>query len=129
MDLPRIFTGPDGSGVDGYRSYLAERGLELPADLAELLRSRDGGVANEDGLYAHIWSSAELANLNTGYAVEEFAPGLVLFGSDGGDEAFALCKDAAGRTVVAVVPFIGMSTDAMTVVGPGLKDLLGHLRR
>lgn len=39
--------------------------------------------------YLVIWPIDEIVELNEGYGVEEFTPGLIYFGSDGGGMAYA----------------------------------------
>lgn len=126
MDLEGV-EGNQGDSAAGYRSYLTGRHLALPLDLEELLQDYDGAIIRRPGLYVHIWSADELASLNAAYAVDEFAPGLVLFGSDGGNVAFALCHGDSEDTAVATVPLVGISRDETLVVGSSLGDLLQHL--
>jgi hypothetical protein len=54
-----------------------------------------------------LWKAEELEPLNAGYEVARFAPGLFLFGSDGGGEAYAFDTQASPWTVIQV-PFVGM---------------------
>lgn len=60
--------------------------------------------------YAMLWHASELPLFNTEYEVETYAPGLILFGSDGGGEAFAF--DARTRKMSVVqVPFVGLDLE------------------
>jgi len=45
--------------------------------------------------------------MNKSYGVNDYAPGLFLFGSDGGGEAFAFDARSDAKPIVSV-PFIGM---------------------
>jgi len=59
-----------------------------------------------------IWSAEEIPKLNAAYEVKDYAPGLLLIGSDGGGEALALdtrSDSDPDRWPVVLVPFIGMS--------------------
>ncbi len=76
------------------------------------------------GGYVDIWPSGELELLNDRYAVDEFAPGLTLFGSDGGDNAYAFQADAQGATRIVKVPFIPMSLSEATMVGRSFEALM-----
>jgi hypothetical protein len=58
-----------------------------------------------------------LLELNKDYQVDEYAPGLFFFGSNGGGEAFAFDLRTAARPVVAV-PFVGMDLSLATVLAP-----------
>jgi hypothetical protein len=69
---------------------IAAFGHPLPTDYLRFLRQANGGegfVGKE--VYLVLWRVEELAGMNAAYHVAEFAPGLLIFGSDGGDEAFA----------------------------------------
>jgi hypothetical protein len=57
------------------------------------------------------------------YAVDQFAPGLVLFGSDGGDVAYAFMQTSDG-VVLVEVPFIGMSLDSVTARGKSFQEFI-----
>lgn len=94
-------------------------GRRLPAEYVEYLRQANGGEGFVGGRYVILWSIQDLAELNRAYEVETYAPGLLLFGSNGGGEAYAF---SGGATVVRV-PFVGMSLELVELVGPGFGDL------
>jgi len=50
--------------------------------------------------YLAIWTAEQLVILNEEYAVNEFTPGLVYFGSDGGGMAYAFDKRVGGMPIV-----------------------------
>jgi hypothetical protein len=54
-----------------------------------------------------LWRVGELAEMDAGYDVAEFAPGLFLTGPNGGGEALAFDTGSSPPPIVAV-PFIGM---------------------
>lgn len=100
------------------------RGIKLPEDyIAFLLRSNGAdGPVGETG-YVSLWSIDELSEMNSGYRVEEFAPGILLFGSDGGDEAFGFdLRDSSMR--ILEVPFVGMSRSAAKLVATSFTKML-----
>lgn len=84
-------------------------GVILPPDYVEYARATNGadGAVGVNG-YVSLWPIDEVAQLNKNYRVADFAPGLVLFGSDGGGEAFAFDARDGGMEIVQV-PFVGMS--------------------
>jgi hypothetical protein len=47
-----------------------------------------GAKVRLDPLYLSLWHAAGLVGRNLDYEVAEFAPGIVLFGSNGGGEGF-----------------------------------------
>jgi hypothetical protein len=73
--------------------------------------------------YVALWCLDQLAELNDAYAVNEFAPGLLLIGSDGGDTAYALDRRGHEAPVVSV-PFVGMSLAEVHEIG---SDMVGFL--
>lgn len=89
--------------------FQLKRGIKLPEDyVAFLLHSNGADGPVGETWYVSLWSIDELSELNSGYRVEEFAPGILLFGSDGGGEAFGFDLRDSSMCVVEV-PFVGMS--------------------
>lgn len=88
----------------------AESELEntLPAEYLEFLKRANGaeGFVGENS-YIMLWKVDELAHLNRAYEVNEYAPGLLIFGSDGGGEAYGFDTRDAHWPIIRV-PFIGM---------------------
>jgi SMI1 / KNR4 family (SUKH-1) len=88
--------------------FESENGLKLPAEYHDFLKVADGGEGFiGTGAYVILWTLDELAGLNDAYEVEEYAPGLFLFGSNGGGEAFAFDRRIPELPIVKV-PFVGM---------------------
>jgi hypothetical protein len=102
-------------------------GFTLPSDYTDYLENADGGEGFlEDGRYLVLWPVEQLVEMNAAYHVHEFAPGLLIFGSDGGDEAFAFDRRSSEMPVVTV-PFIGMELSAVRILAPNFKLFLGGL--
>jgi len=103
--------------------------VRLPADYVEFMVSANGGEGPVgEASYLVLWPAEELASANEGYGVAEFAPGLVLFGSDGGDTAYAFDTRSDREAAIMEVPFVGMSVEEATPIGDTLADLLRHVR-
>jgi len=84
----------------------SQLGLFLPDDYIEFMMESNGAEGRVGpNAYLQLWSLGELPSLNKGYAVDEFAPGIVLFGSSGGGEAFAFDIRAKEISIIAI-PFI-----------------------
>jgi hypothetical protein len=88
----------------------AERqlGLKLPGDYVSFLQKTNGGEGwARESEYLVLYSADELAIRNTTCSVQELAPGLLIFGSDGAGEAYGFdTRDK--RMSVVMVPFIPM---------------------
>jgi hypothetical protein len=81
----------------------------ISPDYFEFLLIGNGGhgvVGSGD--YAMFWGSDEIASFNLEYETNSYAPGLILFGSNGGGEAFAF-HASQGALTVGIVPFVGLS--------------------
>ena len=75
-----------------------------------------------------LWSIEELVEFNKSYQVDEFAPGLLLIGSDGSGEAFAFDTRINPWQMVQV-PFVGMSLDDVEVLAPSFELFLDGLAK
>ena len=65
-------------------------GLRLPTDYVDFLKIANGGEGFiGEGSYLILWKLENIEKFNIAYEVHEYAPGLILVGSDGGGEAFA----------------------------------------
>jgi hypothetical protein len=60
----------------------------LPDEYASFLLTANGGEGRVGSQHLWLWQADDLICRNEQYEVSSFAPGLFLFGSDGGGEAF-----------------------------------------
>jgi hypothetical protein len=97
-----------------------------PEDYVEFMSQSGGAEGFIDESYLILWPVEQLEELNTAYHVTEFAPGLVLFGSDGADTAYGF-DTRSGRSTIVAVPFIGMSLDQVEVRGHTFLEFLQSL--
>ena len=58
---------------------------DLPASYLDFLRWSNGGDFRTGQCWFHFYPTRELRPLSLGYAVPQYLPGALLFGSDGGD--------------------------------------------
>lgn len=102
--------------------------VKFPSEYIQFLQYSDGmdGVLPTN-VYVSIWSIKELIGLNTGYEVNEFAPHLLLFGSDGGDTAYAFCKES-NKMPILKVPLIGLGESEAEFISESFNDFLMALR-
>ena len=64
--------------------------------------------------------------MNKAYQIADYAPGLFLFGSDGGGEAFAFDIRTEAKPIVSV-PFVGMELELIQPFGSTFRAFLETL--
>jgi SMI1/KNR4 family protein SUKH-1 len=116
-----------GASASALRAAEKLLGRPLPQDYKDVLLQSDGleGFISDDN-YLLLWSASDLANLNDTYAVAEFLPGVTLVGTDGADTGYGFRTDH-GRLEYVAVPLVGMSPDAISVMGESFVELLDRL--
>jgi hypothetical protein len=104
-------------------------GLAPPTGYLEFMRKGNGGEGQVRNGYLMLWPLEELQRQNAAYNVTTFAPGLVLFGSSGGGEAYGF--DTRRRPHVRIVsgPFIGMRLEAARDCGGDFDSFLEVIAR
>lgn len=100
--------------------------LKLPAQYVSFLREGNGGEGFIGDSYAILWSVSEIAPLNESYESQELAPGFLMFGSDGGGEAFGFDTREADWKVVQI-PFIGGNWNEARPLGSSFQEFLENL--
>jgi hypothetical protein len=81
--------------------------FSFPTDYKEFLLITNGLEGEVNNEYLVLWSIKELIELNTAYHVKEFIENIIIFGSDGAEEAFAFDISDTNPSIVKL-PFIGM---------------------
>jgi len=127
-ELTRDLTLNRDAPISAVRSALAALDVSPPDDYVAFLARSNGaeGPIGTSG-YLVLWPIEQLKPLNDAYHVAEFAPSLVLFGSDGGDVAYAFDRRAAGRMVA--VPFIGMRDDDAHILGASFAEFVDRIAK
>jgi hypothetical protein len=121
------FNGNPPALAASIRELKAESTFHLPEDYAKFLQEANGGEGFVGpNAYVILWRGEDLMSMNDAYHVREYAPGLVLFGSDGGGEAFAFNMRADGKPIVSV-PFIGLDRAAARPLASNFNDFLEKL--
>ncbi|WP_437813339.1 SMI1/KNR4 family protein [Sorangium sp. So ce1078] len=102
---------PPASAQD-VASFISNLKFVLPPGYIEFMRQSDGaeGPIGRKGSYLVLWSLAKILELNAQYHIDEFAPHLLAFGSDGGGEVFAFDHRTDPATIVRV-PFVGFDDE------------------
>jgi len=104
-----------------------EFGVSFPGSYREFLSLTNGGEGFIGQCsYVIFWKLEELVQMNSAYQVDEYAPGLLLFGSNGGGEAYAFDLTAEGLPIVEV-PFVGMDRTHAHALANDFLGLLSDL--
>lgn len=122
------FNGNAGASADAIRTATHALKINLPRDYLAFLGATNGGEGMIGETYLMLWRVEELAEMNTAYQVDEYAPGLLLIGSDGGGEAFAFDTRTNPWPVVKV-PFVGMDLQYAEVLSPSFDAFLKTLKQ
>lgn len=111
MDRQRLlqnFNANPPIDASAIRLFEKQAGFCLPDGYVQFLQLANGGEGFiGPNAYVILWRLEELLEMNEAYQVAEYAPGLFLFGSDGGGEAFAFDRRSDTLAIVSV-PFVGM---------------------
>jgi hypothetical protein len=120
------FNGNPPTNRSAISKFEFESRVKLPDDFALFLQQMNGGDGFIGDAYVILWPVQELLEKNQAYEVADSAPGLLLFGSDGGGEAFAFDTRSLEMPIVAV-PFIGMEMEAALPIAPNFNSFLEAL--
>jgi hypothetical protein len=101
-------------------------GAKLPREYLRFLKLTNGGEGFVGSPYVILWSVEDLASMNRSYEVQEYAPGLLIFGSDGGGEAYGFDTRTPEWPIVQV-PFVGMAWKSSQPMGASFSAFLKRL--
>ncbi|AEG02759.1 SMI1/KNR4 family protein [Methylomonas methanica] len=101
--------------------------LKLPEDYLSIFAELNGGEGFVGAEYLILWKAEELAVFNKEYEVEMYAPGIFLFGSNGGGEGFGFDTRSKPFKVVQI-PFIGMDLQYASPVADSFTHLLERMK-
>ncbi|SRR6266404_9898902 len=121
------FTCNSGATCDLIEAFEHSTGLKLPNDYVGFLKTCNGGEGFVGEDYLILWRIEELEEFNRDYEVQEYVPGLLLIGSNGGGEAYGFRTDKTPWEIVRV-PFVGMSPELAIKVTGVFSDFI-TLRR
>jgi hypothetical protein len=102
-------------------------GISWPPWYEQLMGATDGGEGWIGESFVQIDSVADMISRNRQLEVDELAPGLVLFGGDGGGEAFAFDTRSTPPSIV-MVPLVGLGLAAAIPQGSDLGEFVGRLK-
>lgn len=95
---------------------------QLPPDYLAFIQRHDGGSGFLGPYYFTFWKVSELGQFNLEYEVQKYAPGIILFGSDGGGEGFGFNTNDPAIPVV-VIPLVGLALESAIKVADRFSDL------
>lgn len=102
--------------------------IKLPEQYKKFMLYSDGAEGTVgDNAYLVIWPIDQIALLNEEYAVNEFTPGLVYFGSDGGGMAYAFDFREKQEASIVQFPFESISIKDVELCGSDFMQFLEYL--
>ena len=101
-------------------------GVKLPVDYVEFLKMGNGGEGFVGKEYLILWGIEELASMNQHYEIHKYVPRLLIFGSNGGGEAYGFDARTTSWPVVRM-PFVGMEWEVAEPFGTTFNAFLEHL--
>jgi hypothetical protein len=113
----------DSAVVDGLPARL---GVTLPKDYTNFLEEHNGGEGFIGDSYIIFFKAEELVDFNREYEVEKYAPGILLFASNGGGEAYGFDTHEVEMPIVRI-PFIFMERQSAETIARDLADLFATL--
>ena len=115
-----------GASDSSIRESEAKLGFNFPVEYIAFLKLTNGGEGFIGEEYAIFWNVEELAEANADYQVHEYAAGLLIFGSNGGGEAYGFDTRREPWPVVRM-PFVGMNWGQAISIGDSFSKFLEHL--
>jgi hypothetical protein len=90
--------------------------------IKEILQYRKSTLVHsvEQNMEYDLWTPEELDELNKIYSVNEFIPGYVAIGSDGGGEMLAVELETE---IVYSIPFVPMNINERLMISSSIRDL------
>jgi hypothetical protein len=109
-----------------FSEWLSPLNHVLPHDYLQFMHEKNGGEGFVGSSYLVLWKIEDLKQFNAEYEVAKYAPGLLLFGADGGGEGFAFDTRVSPPTIV-MVPQIGMELRYATPIAADFSGFIDCL--
>lgn len=122
--LGPAFERNEPSSAEAIGRLVAMSPRPLPPAYLDFLSWSNGGEGSVGDYYVSIWPAEEVLELNEGYEVRQYVPGLLAFGTDGGGEAFAFDYRREGSPIVRV-PLGDLAYESVLDVASDLVAFLG----
>lgn len=141
LDKPEVwreFSANPSANLQAIKRFEVEATVQLPEDYVQFLQRMNGGEGMVGEAYLSLWPIEDIIPRNQACKVNEATPGLLVFGSDGGNEASGFDLRSDAKEVVCV-PFIVLDwrdsvriaptfTKFLEVMSTSWPDVLSHPR-
>lgn len=108
-----------------FDSVLRSIDCKFPPDYLDFMRQYNGGEGEiPNGQWLILWPIEQLKSYNEMYGVAEFAPALLLVGSNGGAMAYGIKRNEG---VFFEVEFVRLSESAAIEIGRSFDEFLSSL--
>jgi hypothetical protein len=124
LEIVRGMKTSPGTSIESLDDLMTRLGRQLPSDYLMLMQFTNGAEGPIGSSYVVIWPIEEVIPLNEGNGVAEFAPSLMLFGSDGGSKGYGFDTAAAGLPIVSVDLIL---TDVVEQLGSDLLEFFENI--
>lgn len=122
------FNRNPGASLDVIREFELTMNFSLPSDYVEFLKVSNGGEGFIGESYVMLWPIESLVELNEGYEVADYAPDLLIIGSNGGGEALVYRRDSAPPTI-GMIPFVGFDIEHLEIIDSDFVSFLRYLHQ
>jgi len=99
---------------------------KIPEEYMDFLLISNGGEGFLGNNYLILWKAEEIEKFNEEYESSQYAPGIILFGSNGGGEAFGF--DANRENSIIAIPFVGMDLEFSKIISRKFDEFLFVLK-
>ena len=116
-----------GASADVISECERHFGREFLKDYLDFMMISNGGEGFiGPNSYLRLWKIEELSSMNDGYETADQLPDCLLFGTDGGDEAFAFDMRTSQVKIVQL-PFLGMEWEHAWLLSDSFHGFLLRL--
>ena len=110
--------------LDEVGTFLKTINFNLPNGFIDFFKETNGADISTDDSYCLLWPLTDMVQLNMEYNVSVYAPEFFIFGSDGGDTAYAIEMETG---YIFEMPFIGMSKQEAKIKSKSFIDFIDSI--
>lgn len=128
-ELTREITKNEGAAPEVLQRLTAAMEAKPPDDYLDFMRQSNGGEGFVGPIsYLMLWRAEEIPERNARLEVSERAPSLLLFGSNGGDAAYAFDLASGSRARIVEIPYVDLGqSEAIRACGSSFAEFLRTL--